>query len=643
MELKPPGRKKYHMKNTLMRRAVLLGVILLLASMGFMQIPAAAQGLIPTPTVISSDPPPPSAGDPAVWFSGGVWYNGVIQYSLITNCTSIILGSPYTEYGAGTSVGYYGESTIGMPGQNMVYYIHVIVTGLGNACAGQYAYIDIGLPANTLLAISATNPVNCLVDGVALTLPEDCPQILPPSSNNNGMYTIPSTNADWTWPIAQGHNWEFQIPVVSTTTFSNGTLQAKVWMIDGNSNPWLNPTQGVHVFAALPLHFAKSSPPNGATNQRTNPTLSWGASPNANYYEYCLSTAGCTWASTWVPLGNVTSKALSGLTPGVKYYWQVRARNALGITGSDDGGPAWSFTIGQVPAAPTLISPSGVITDTTPLYQWNASAGASSYRIGVYSVSSASYVILKEVSSSYCSGGVCNYTPSKVLSAGNYQLKVQSRNVIGYSAWSAWKTFTVMTTPPATPTLTSPSGVITDTHPPYTWNSSTGATDYRIGVYSVASGTYVILTDVAGSACTRGVCTYHPSTVLAPGNYQFKVLAKNAIGFSAYSTWNYFTVMTTTPAVPTPTSPSGTIADHHPPYVWNASTGATSYRIGVYSVATASYVILTDVASSACAGGVCTYHPATVLAAGNYRFKVLARNAIGASAYSAWMNFIISP
>ena len=70
---------------------------------------------------------------------------------------------------------------------------------------------------------------------------------------------------------------------------------------------------------------------------------------------------------------------------------------------------------------------------------------------------------------------------------------------------------------------------------------------------------------------------------------------------------------------------------------------ATSYRIGVYSVATGTYVILTDVSASACTGWVCSGDPSTTLDAGNYRFKVLATNAIGSSAYSSWMNFTIAP
>jgi hypothetical protein len=203
--------------------------------------------------------------------------------------------------------------------------------------------------------------------------------------------------------------------------------------------------------------------------------------------------------------------------------------------------------------------------------------------------------------------------------------------------------FYVMSTPPSIPVLISPNGSITDTTPAYTWNESTNATRYGIQVYSFSSASYVILTHVTSSACSGGICTYHPSTTLSAGNYKFNVGALNLPYGTSPSPWNYFTVVTAVPGVPGLILPSGTISDQSPAYSWNESSQATSYRIGVYSESTASYVILTEVAASACTGGVCMYDPSTVLDAGNYRFKVLAKNILGASAYSAWMNFIVSP
>jgi hypothetical protein len=380
----------------------------------------------------------------------------------------------------------------------------------------------------------------------------------------------------------------------------------------------------------------------------TTPAYVWNETDDTTAYRigvYSFSSASYVILTDVDPVicaGGVCTYDPGTVLSAGNYQFKVLSKNAAGASPYS----AWTtFTVvTSAPAAPTLVSPSGVITYTDPPYKWNASSGASSYRVGVYSVSSASYVILTEVTaSSVCYGGLCTYDPGTVLAAGNYQYKVQGRNPIGYGAWSAWNYFTVMTTAPAVPTLVSPTGVITDTTPSYKWNATTGATAYRIGVYRVSTGTYPILTDVAASACSGGVCTYTPATVLPAGEYKFKVLAKNAIGSSAYSAWMTFTVVTTAPGVPTLVSPSGTISDTTPSYRWNAVSGATAYRIGVYRVSTGTYIILTDVSSSVCSGSVCTYTPSTVLPAGNYQWKVLAKNAIGSSAYSAWRTFTVAP
>ena len=83
------------------------------------------------------------------------WYDGLIQYSTITNCVSIIQGFPYQENGAGTYVGFRADPDAGQPSPNTIYYVHVVVAGMGNACSGERAYIDLALPANTSLAIDA--------------------------------------------------------------------------------------------------------------------------------------------------------------------------------------------------------------------------------------------------------------------------------------------------------------------------------------------------------------------------------------------------------------------------------------------------------------------------------------------------------
>ena len=177
------------------------------------------------------------------------YYDGQIQYSAITNCVSIIQGVPYLEYGAGAYVGFYANPQNGIPGTNSTYYVHVVVAGLGNSCSGQRAFIDLFLPTNTVPAVTPAAPIHCYYSGVALPLAE-CPQNLPGSPYNPGAYALWSTDSAHanTWPIPVGKILEIQIPVRSTATLSNSQMRADVWMLDGNSSPWLQPVQGVYVF-----------------------------------------------------------------------------------------------------------------------------------------------------------------------------------------------------------------------------------------------------------------------------------------------------------------------------------------------------------------------------------------------------------
>jgi hypothetical protein len=135
-------------------------------------------------------------------------------------------------------------------------------------------------------------------------------------------------------------------------------------------------------FQLLPGAFGKTSPANLATGLPNNPTLSWAASTGAKSDEYCLSTTSCTTASTWVSTGSATSKAFIGLTPGTKYYWQVRARNASGITYANGNlTAAWSFTVTQKPGAFNKTSPANAATNqlTSPTLKWGSALTATRY------------------------------------------------------------------------------------------------------------------------------------------------------------------------------------------------------------------------------------------------------------------------
>ena len=152
--------------RTLVSLIILLG--LLFASV---PTPAQAQVIPPGTQPIPTTDPLEKMTSPApqgLKSAGWSWYDGLIQRSTIINCVSIIYPPWIYEYGGSAYVGYYANPGAGHPIPNSVYYVHVVLYGLGNACSGIYAYVDIGLPPNTALAISATNPVYCFADGVSI-------------------------------------------------------------------------------------------------------------------------------------------------------------------------------------------------------------------------------------------------------------------------------------------------------------------------------------------------------------------------------------------------------------------------------------------------------------------------------------------
>lgn len=181
------------------------------------------------------------------------YYDGMIHYSSIINCVSIIQGLPYSEFGMGAYVGFAADPANGLPGPNQVYYIHIVLAGLGNSCAGQRAWIEFALPSGTSLAISQANKIHCYFDGAAIPAGE-CPNSVQGSSFHPGAFAYPSVDSAnaYTWPVPQGRFIEIQVPVTSSSALTNVQLTGYILPLDGNGSSWLTPSQGVYVFSSLP-------------------------------------------------------------------------------------------------------------------------------------------------------------------------------------------------------------------------------------------------------------------------------------------------------------------------------------------------------------------------------------------------------
>ena len=200
----------------------------------------------------------------------------------------------------------------------------------------------------------------------------------------------------------------------------------------------------------------------------------------------------------------------------------------------------------------------------------------------------------------------------------------------------------------AAPGLTtiSPSGPISEIQPAYSWYAGNSVTTYELYLYSLGSNNYVFSITLIPpyQICkSDGICTYPPSTLLSPGDYQFMVVAKDVFNYTlASSAWRTFTVGGI-PPVPTTVSPTETITDNTPSYVWTHSVGASSYDLYVYPLGSTSPQISNSslLDSSNCTTGTCIWTPSTPLLRGSYAFNVRARNLGGASDFSALKSFYV--
>jgi hypothetical protein len=196
----------------------------------------------------------------------------------------------------------------------------------------------------------------------------------------------------------------------------------------------------------------------------------------------------------------------------------------------------------------------------------------------------------------------------------------------------------------STPTLLRPSGSVGTHRPTFRWGAFSGAERYRLAVWSSSAAAYVYVNYVNPSSCTSMTCAFTlPGIDLVNGSYKFKVLAVIASGNTLYSGWMSFKVSSSLPLAPILINPSGAVTTHRPRFRWDKVSGATSYKLMVYSNASRTYVINTTVPTSACGATTCSYTPTSDLPNGAYKFKMLTNNSHGASGYSsAYMNFTIS-
>jgi len=216
------------------------------------------------------------------------WHDGVVEKSQITNCASIIFGSPYQEDGAWTWAGQYFDIA-NPPDIDEIFYIHVVVGATGNSCSGQLVHLELDpIGSDLFFDISPSHPVYCWAINWNTNPPSaqqepaypagQCPQQTPQQGGGfEGLpfdrQTGPNPGNTAPWPLPQGRGWELQIPVYLHRAADGGfcpsdndCLKFLTYLLDGNSSPHLHPQQGLFVNNAMAGGGSATNPGTGGTS-----------------------------------------------------------------------------------------------------------------------------------------------------------------------------------------------------------------------------------------------------------------------------------------------------------------------------------------------------------------------------------------
>lgn len=319
-----------------------------------------------------------------------------------------------------------------------------------------------------------------------------------------------------------------------------------------------------------------SKPPanSSVTTSENSLSISWDAVSGATGYDILLN-------GTVYPVSG-TAKTFSGLNPNTAYTYQIRVKNANGVSSYST-----ARSVKTAPVPP--VSPSVTVTNNSATIKWNSVPGATSYDIlingSTYHVTGTSKTI------------------TGLAPGTRYTYQVRSNNADGSSSYGAAQTVTTKPNPPAVPA--NVSATATADSVTVRWSAVSGATSYDVSF---------------NGSVYRAAGTSKTFTGLTSGtSYRYAVRANNEGGSSAYSAVQSIQTLLVAPAVPE--NVNAAASSNIVTVTWNAVAGAAGYDVlfdgTVYSTGDTSKVF-TGLAYDT-----------------NYSYRVRATNAAGVSAYSA--------
>ncbi|SDS37767.1 Fibronectin type III domain-containing protein [Friedmanniella luteola] len=342
---------------------------------------------------------------------------------------------------------------------------------------------------------------------------------------------------------------------------------------------------------------------NASATVRWTAPASTGGSPITGYS--VRAYAGTTLVKTQAVTGDVASVAVTALTNGTAYTFDVRAVNAAGTGAASARSTAVTPTApATAPGAPTIGAPTAANASAT--VRWTAPATTGGSPITGYSV--RTYAGTTLVRTQTVAGSASSVLVTGLTNQTAYTFDVRAVNAVGTGAASARSATTTPRTEFVLPTLTARTPASGATAVSQTANLAVTFSEAVNGLsattYTLRQGTTAVPAVVSYSPTSR-VATLDPgATLLGDRTYTVAVSGvRDAAGNTiATTTWTFVTG----PApVITATSPSAAATGVRR----NANVTAT-FSETVTGVSTTS-VRLTNAATGAVVAASVTFNPTT--------------------------------
>ncbi|MEY3227187.1 MAG: Calcium-dependent protease precursor [Planctomycetota bacterium] len=271
---------------------------------------------------------------------------------------------------------------------------------------------------------------------------------------------------------------------------------------------------------------------------------------------------------------------------GVLNLTVARGKYLLEVTSVDENGAVGQYTVtgsfNPLPSIPTMVAPTGVVSEPLPSFIWTVASNAASYELEVDDLT-------RNVQRYYTATEVATLHQALTQFAeGDFQARVRAVTTGGLkSEWSNYVTFSVDIPSPGTPSILRPIGEIGLSLPVFEWTKPANASSYELLVMNVDTGERVIYkTNYIGT-------TYIHFVPIPDGNYTAEVRAGNAIGeFSSWSRRVEFTIKAPIPGAPVLKSPNVITTSQNPRFTWDLIESAAYYDLWVNNKTTGKTQIL---------------------------------------------------